>query len=189
MVTSLAKILGLKCQMCRVWANLRRDHFSKNCILLHQYLDIFRCRNPASINNCGNARSTVTNWQHLVIPDHILFVQTQLHLKTTLFYFKKIHYLLADECMLSITSLGDRSNLTSDTKNIIKIIYLKLNFFYKLLKFMASCSIDMRAWETQQKINCWVPLFVCTWLYISNSVILVAPIIWLPLRGPLYKCI
>ena len=31
---------------------------------------------------------------------------------------------------------------------------------------MASCSIDVRAWESQQTITCWVPLFVCTWLYI-----------------------
>ena len=66
----------VKCQMCRVWANLGSDHFSKNCILLHQYLDIFRCRNPASTINSGNARSTVTNWQDPVIPDHILFFQS-----------------------------------------------------------------------------------------------------------------
>ena len=130
--TSLAKILGLKYQMCRVWANLRSDHFSKNCILLHQYLDIFRCRNPASIIDFGNARSTVTNWRHLIIPDHILFVWGTGHRSHTwelhCFIFKIPHYLLADECMLSITSLGDRPNLTSNTKNIIKTIYLKLKF-------------------------------------------------------------
>jgi hypothetical protein len=75
--------------MCRVWANLRSDHFSKNCILLHQYLDIFRCRNPASIINFGNARSTVTNWQHLVIPDHILFVQSTVTSENYIFLFLK----------------------------------------------------------------------------------------------------
>ena len=36
-------------------------YFPKNDIPLHQYLDIFRCKNLASIIDFDNARSTVTN--------------------------------------------------------------------------------------------------------------------------------
>jgi hypothetical protein len=55
-----SKILGLKLQVCEVRATLRNNCFHENCILLHQHLDISRCKNPAIIINFAHVRSTIT---------------------------------------------------------------------------------------------------------------------------------
>ena len=125
-----SKILGLKLQVCEVRATLRNDCFLKNCIILHQHLDISRCKNPAIIINLGNARSTITIWQSFVIYYYRLS-RAQLHLKTMLLYFLN---LLLFACRWIHVVNNKNRRQASDTKIIINL--------FKCQIFVVECQIS-----------------------------------------------